>query len=53
MFVSAANAILNPSQIFAMTAPPVVIFETLIRILLGGILTEQGRRQLFTVEAKG
>jgi AcrR family transcriptional regulator len=51
MFVGAANAILNPSQIFAMTAPPVVIFETLIRILLGGILTEQGRAQLFK-EAK-
>jgi AcrR family transcriptional regulator len=51
MFVGAANAILNPSQIFAMTAPPVVIFDTLIRILLGGILTEQGRQQLFK-EAK-
>ena len=52
MFVGAANAILNPSQIFAMTAPPVVIFDTLIRILLGGILTEPGRRQLFVTEAK-
>jgi len=52
MFVGMASAILNPAQIFAMTASPVVIFETLIRILLGGILTEPGRRQLFSAEGQ-
>ena len=48
IFVSAAAAILNPEQIFALTAPPAVVFETFIKILLGGILTEDGRTQLFS-----
>lgn len=48
LFVNAASAILSPAQIFALTAPPALIFETFIKILWGGILTEEGRTQLFS-----
>ena len=48
LFVSAAGAILTPAQVFALPAPPAIVFETFIRILLGGILTEEGRMQLFS-----
>lgn len=48
LFVNAANAILSPAQIFTLTASPAVVFETFIKILLGGILTEEGRTQLFS-----
>ena len=47
IFVNAASAILTPAQVFALPASPAVVFETFIKILLGGILTEEGRTQLF------
>jgi AcrR family transcriptional regulator len=49
LFVNAAGAILTPAQIFALPAPPAVIFETFVRILLGGVLTEDGRAQLLSL----
>jgi AcrR family transcriptional regulator len=48
LFVNAASAILSPAQFFTLTAPPAVVFETFVKILLGGILTEEGRIQLFS-----
>jgi len=33
-----------------LTIPPVVIFQTVTRILLGGILTDEGRAQLESVQ---
>jgi len=45
LFVNAASAILTPAQMFALPAPPAVVFETFIKILLGGILTAEGRAQ--------
>jgi len=53
MFVSAASAMLTPSQVFALPAPPAVVFETFIRILLGGILTEEGRAQFEQAKLPG
>jgi len=52
LFFNAVSAIMSPAQFFALNAPPAVVFETLVRILLGGVLTEQGRRQLFSQEVK-
>jgi len=50
LFVNAVSAVLTPAQMFALPLPPTVVFETFIRILLGGILTEDGRRRLFAGE---
>ena len=52
IFIGAVSSIMSPTQFFALTAPPAVVFETLVRILLGGILTSTGRRQLFPEEVK-
>jgi len=51
LLVSAASAILSPAQFFTLTAPPAVVFETFIKILLGGVLTEEGRTQLFSAQS--
>jgi AcrR family transcriptional regulator len=48
IFFGVVASIMSPAQFFAMTAPPAVVFDSLVRILLGGILTSQGRRQLFS-----
>jgi len=45
LFVSAASAILTPAQLFALPASPALAFENFIKILLGGILTDEGRAQ--------
>ena len=45
LFVSAASAILTPAQVFALPVSPALVFETFITILLGGILTDEGREQ--------
>jgi AcrR family transcriptional regulator len=52
LFINTVSAIMSPAQFFALTSPPAVVFETLVRILLGGILTEQGRRELFSEEVR-
>jgi len=46
MFAASLSAILSPPQIFELTLPPAVVFRTITRILLGGILTDQGRALL-------
>lgn len=52
LFVAAAAAILTPAQVFALPAPPAVVFETFIKILLGGILTAEGRAQFELVKPR-
>jgi AcrR family transcriptional regulator len=50
LFVAAVSAIMSPPQLFALTTPPAVLFQTITRILLGGVLTEEGRAQLRATE---
>jgi AcrR family transcriptional regulator len=45
--------ILNPDQLLRLSTSPLETFEELIKILYGGILTEEGRKKLFTTEAAG
>ena len=52
LFVSAISAVLTPSQILKLPFPPVMLFDSFIRILFGGILTDSARRKLFTQEGK-
>jgi AcrR family transcriptional regulator len=53
IFINTVSTIMSPAQFFELTAPPAVIFESLVTILLGGVLTEQGRRELFSREVPG
>ena len=52
LFVSAISAVLTPSQMLKLPFPPAMLFDSFIRILFGGILTESARRKLFTQEGK-
>ena len=52
IFFSAVSAIMSPAQFFMLTSPPAVVFETLVQILLGGILTDKGHRQLISKGVK-
>ncbi len=47
LFFNAVSAVLNPAQILTLSIPPAQLFDAFIRILFGGILTEEGRQQLF------
>ena len=46
LFMAAVSSLVSPSQFLSLTIAPVTIFQTVTRILLGGILTEEGRTQL-------
>lgn len=50
LFVNALNAVLNPTQFVTLTIPPVEVFDAFIRILFGGILTEEARQRFFEKE---
>jgi AcrR family transcriptional regulator len=52
LFITSVTAILSPQQFFALTTPPAVVFQTITRILLGGILTDEGRAQLALSEPR-
>ena len=52
LFVSAIGAVLTPSQMLKLPFPPGMLFDSFIRILFGGILTDSARRKLFTQEEK-
>jgi TetR/AcrR family transcriptional regulator, cholesterol catabolism regulator len=52
LFINAISAVLTPEQVLGLPSPPAVVFETFIRILLGGILTEDGRQLVFAGEGK-
>lgn len=50
LFINAMSAILNPAQLVKLPFAPVEVFDTLVRVLFGGILTEEARSQLFAQE---
>jgi TetR/AcrR family transcriptional regulator, transcriptional repressor of aconitase len=50
LFVSAISAVLTPSQMLKLPFPPGMLFDSFIRILFGGILTDSARRKLFIQE---
>ena len=52
LFVSAISAVLTPSQMLKLPFPPRILFDSFIRILFGGILTDGARRKFFTQEGK-
>jgi hypothetical protein len=41
---------LNPSQFLTLPVPPAEAFDTLIRILFGGILTEKAKARILAKE---
>ena len=52
LFINALSAVLTPSQLLKLPFPPVMLFDSFIRILFGGILTDSARRTMFTQEGK-
>jgi AcrR family transcriptional regulator len=50
LFVTTLSAVMSPAQFFTLRTPPALLFENLLRILLGGILTEEARAQFFARE---
>ena len=50
LFVTTISSVMNPEQFVKMTVPPVEFFETVVKILFGGILTEKARREFFRRE---
>lgn len=52
LFLSSLMSTLNPAKFFVLNASPVVIFRTIMRVLMTGILTEEGRSQLRLTEAE-
>ncbi len=50
LFVSSIAGVLNPPQLLSLPTPPAVIFQTVARVLMGGILTEEGRAQITLAE---
>jgi AcrR family transcriptional regulator len=52
LFINAVSAVLTPSQLLKLPFPPLMLFDSFIRILFGGILTDSARRTMFAQEAK-
>jgi len=52
LFVSAISAVLTPSQMVKLPFPPAMLFDSFIRILFGGILSDSARRDFFAQEGK-
>jgi AcrR family transcriptional regulator len=52
LFINAISAVLTPSQMVKLAFPPAKLFDAFIRILFGGILTDNARRRFFTQEGK-
>ena len=50
LFVTTISSVLNPEQFVKLTVPLVEFFEAVVKILFGGILTENARRQFFRQE---
>jgi AcrR family transcriptional regulator len=48
IFLNALGSILSPSQFLAMPVPPAKVFDQLIHILFGGILTAEARKMFFS-----
>jgi AcrR family transcriptional regulator len=52
LFINALSFFLTPAQFVSLPLAPAELFEALIRILFGGVLTEEARRQFFTQEGR-
>jgi AcrR family transcriptional regulator len=50
LFINALSSLMTPAQFVSLPLAPVELFEALIRILFGGVLTDDARRQFFTQE---
>ena len=52
LFVSAISAVMTPSQMVKFSFPPVLLFDSFVRILFGGILSDAARRTFLAQEGK-
>ena len=52
LFVNAASSVMTPAQLVKLPFPPAELFDAFIRILFGGVLTDEARRVFFTQEGK-
>jgi AcrR family transcriptional regulator len=50
LFINAVSSLMTPSQFVTLPVAPAKLFDALTRILFGGILTEDARRQFFAQE---
>jgi len=50
LFLNAIAAVMTPAQLVSLPLPPVQIFDAFFRILFGGILTDDARREFFSEE---
>ncbi|MGO9309807.1 MAG: TetR/AcrR family transcriptional regulator [Spirochaetia bacterium] len=52
LFTSILSSVMTPAQFVRLPFPPAELFDTFIRILFGGVLTEKARRQFFSREGR-
>ncbi|MGO9411573.1 MAG: TetR/AcrR family transcriptional regulator [Spirochaetia bacterium] len=52
LFINAISSVITPEQMLQLTVPPAKLFDTFMRILFGGILTDSARRKFFSQEGK-
>lgn len=50
LFINAVSSLMTPAQFVTIPVAPAELFDALTRILFGGILTEDARRQFFAQE---
>lgn len=50
LFLNAMATVMTPAQLVSLPLPPVQVFDAFFRILFGGILTEDARREFFSEE---
>ena len=50
LFLNAMATVMTPAQLVSLPIPPVQVFDAFFRILFGGILAEDARRQFFSEE---
>ena len=50
LFINAIGSLLTPAQFVTLPIAPAELFEALIRILFGGVLTDDTRHQFFSQE---
>ncbi len=52
LFISAISSVIAPAQMIQLPVPPAKLFDVFVRILFGGILTDNARKKFFTKEGK-
>jgi TetR/AcrR family transcriptional regulator, cholesterol catabolism regulator len=50
LFINALSSLMTPAQFVSLPLAPAELFESLIRILFGGVLTDDARHQFFSQE---